>query len=531
MRGHRRGQQGAILVLTAFLLPFIILFTGFAVDAGNAYIHRSKLQNSVDAAALAGGYKYAENESLNDTKIIVDDYMKLNQGKDTYKINNITPNSRSEDDAIITDITVDVSEKVPIYFLGAALKYFYVDITDEEAKNWNIKVAATVRVKKGKKGTSSNQPSSIFDYAMIGARRKPATHDYQYVNYMPWNADVPQSFIFTSPIKIKGKLHANGAIYLNDYYEKSGDYSIYVEKFSCYAETDADLWDNFRGGDTYFDHYINGIDGYYENGKKIYYYEQTPDEVYRAHVNKGHMNDEKIPGIHGLNGDMSWRFYARFGTFDHKDYTAENSHTNDIDIDLSDKNPLTKSVYDMVEYYRKMSPEEREKNYVYVDTDGKYYKQWLSMKPRKQYEFTQSHNKQIYPGITCNTWGFPFYKQQGASFVDSNVYKIIIVDGNLNINGIPADVMHNNETDHAIFISLHGDIHIQNDGPFYGYAYAPQGNILLDGNNRIYGSIVAQSIRSSSAYTIEHKKFTEGGTPGGDNESSSDSSPSISLIK
>lgn len=531
MRGHRRGQQGAILVLTAFLLPFIILFTGFAVDAGNAYIHHSKLQNSVDAAALAGGYKYAENESLNDTKIIVDDYMKLNQGKDTYKINNITPNSRSEDDAIITDITVDVSEKVPIYFLGAALKYFYVDITDEEAKNWNIKVTATVRVKKGKKGTSSNQPSSIFDYAMIGARRKPATHDYQYVNYMPWNADVPQSFIFTSPIKIKGKLHANGAIYLNDYYEKSGDYSIYVEKFSCYAETDADLWDNFRGGDTYFDHYINGIDGYYENGKKIYYYEQTPDEVYRAHVNKGHMNDEKIPGIHGLNGDMSWRFYARFGTFDHKDYTAENSHTNDIDIDLSDKNPLTKSVYDMVEYYRKMSPEEREKNYVYVDTDGKYYKQWLSMKPRKQYEFTQSHNKQIYPGITCNTWGFPFYKQQGASFVDSNVYKIIIVDGNLNINGIPADVMHNNETDHAIFISLHGDIHIQNDGPFYGYAYAPQGNILLDGNNRIYGSIVAQSIRSSSAYTIEHKKFTEGGTPGGDNESSSDSSPSISLIK
>ena len=28
MRGHRRGQQGAILVLTAFLLPFIIAFTG-----------------------------------------------------------------------------------------------------------------------------------------------------------------------------------------------------------------------------------------------------------------------------------------------------------------------------------------------------------------------------------------------------------------------------------------------------------------------------------------------------------------------
>lgn len=530
MRGHRGGQQGAILVLTAFLLPFIILFTGFAVDAGNAYVHHSKLQNAVDAAALAGGHKYAENESLNDTKIIVNDYMKLNQGKDTYTIDDITPNKSQEDNSVITDITVDVSEKVPIYFLGAALKYFHADITDEEANNWTVKASATVRIKKGK-STPSNQSNSIFDYAMIGARRKPATHDYQYVGYMPWNADVPQSFIFTSPITIKGKLHANGSIYLNDYNEKGGDYSIYVEKFSCYAETDADLWDYFRGGDTYFDHYIDGIDSYYENGKKIYYYEQTPYETYSKHVNKGHIDDEKIPGIHGLNGDMSWRFYARFGTFDHKDYTAENSHTNDIDIDLSEKNPLTKSIYNMVEYYRNMSPEEREKNYVYVDTDGKYNKQWLSMKPRKMYEFTPSKNKQIYPGITCNTGGVPFYKKQGASFIDSNVYKIIIVDGNLNINGIPSDVIHNNENDYAIFISLHGDIHIQNDGPFYGYAYAPQGNILLDGSNRIYGSVVAQSIRSSSAYTIEHKTFTESGTSGGNDEPSSDSSPSISLIK
>lgn len=38
MKGHCRGQQGAILVLTAFLLPFIIAFTGLAVDLGNLYV-------------------------------------------------------------------------------------------------------------------------------------------------------------------------------------------------------------------------------------------------------------------------------------------------------------------------------------------------------------------------------------------------------------------------------------------------------------------------------------------------------------
>lgn len=32
------AQRGAILVLTAFLLPFIIAFTGLAVDFGNLYV-------------------------------------------------------------------------------------------------------------------------------------------------------------------------------------------------------------------------------------------------------------------------------------------------------------------------------------------------------------------------------------------------------------------------------------------------------------------------------------------------------------
>ena len=68
------------------------------------------------------------------------------------------------------------------------MKYFHADITDEEANNWTVKASATVRIKKGK-STPSNQSNSIFDYAMIGARRKPATHDYQYVGYMPWNAE------------------------------------------------------------------------------------------------------------------------------------------------------------------------------------------------------------------------------------------------------------------------------------------------------------------------------------------------------
>ena len=46
MKGHCRGQQGAILVLTAFLLPFIIAFTGLAVDLGNLYVQPSAEHDS-----------------------------------------------------------------------------------------------------------------------------------------------------------------------------------------------------------------------------------------------------------------------------------------------------------------------------------------------------------------------------------------------------------------------------------------------------------------------------------------------------
>ena len=50
-----REERGAIFVLTALMLPILLGALGFAYDAGNIYIHRARLQNVTDAAALAGG--------------------------------------------------------------------------------------------------------------------------------------------------------------------------------------------------------------------------------------------------------------------------------------------------------------------------------------------------------------------------------------------------------------------------------------------------------------------------------------------
>ncbi|MGN0950629.1 MAG: Tad domain-containing protein [Mitsuokella sp.] len=535
MSRDRKGQRGAILVLTAFLLPFIILFTGLAVDAGNAYVHHSKLQNSVDAAALAGGYKYAEKKSQADTKSKVDEYMKINQGESSYSIDNIDYKTGTEKG--VTDITVTASEQIPIFFLGPAMKLFHVDITDEEAENWNIKATATVRVKEGGSDTVPDIPDSIFDYAMIGGYTNPVdpNHSYNYLWDSSFNSPIEQAMMLnTDHVTIKGRVHSNGPIYLPVQDSKNGTYPIYVENFSCAADKDADLWLNYK--DNYDDHYQKR-DGEYGLDK--------PEGIA-----VGHQNDDKIPGNSGPNHDMSWRFYARFGTLDHQDYTAQGAHSDIIDISLGRFSTMTKPVLDFIEKCRKMSFADREKNYIYVDTDGDYSSLWSKGHTGPTYQLNSSANNSVYPAVTCGSFKIAnqqYYEEQGWDGTKNamikkydiwhNVYKIVIVDGNLDIN-IPANTSPANASDHAIFISLHGDIHLQNNSPFYGYLYAPQGTVLIDGSQPVYGSVVAQSIRLTSSVAIEYRNFgMNGNSNGGSNNSGGSSggntsgNASVTLIK
>lgn len=63
-RGLAGEQRGAFIVFTALAIWFLMMFVAFAVDFGNYYQHRSRLQNAADAAALAGVAKYADSEPM-----------------------------------------------------------------------------------------------------------------------------------------------------------------------------------------------------------------------------------------------------------------------------------------------------------------------------------------------------------------------------------------------------------------------------------------------------------------------------------
>lgn len=111
-------QKGQILVFTAVLLPLLIAACGFTVDFGNMYMHKSRLQNAADAAAIAGGYAFRDNKEN------IDKHPKANNASEESVKSNLT-NSDDIDQLYQARIADDgntyyrvlLTEEVPVYFL------------------------------------------------------------------------------------------------------------------------------------------------------------------------------------------------------------------------------------------------------------------------------------------------------------------------------------------------------------------------------------------------------------------------------
>ena len=207
------------------------------------------------------------------------------------------------------------------------------------------------------------------------------------------------------------------------------------------------------------------------------------------------------------------------------DYVGNTSNTDKIDISLSKTNPMTNSIYDLIKDYLKMTFEEREKNHVYVDVNESNLTSDAYHNGSKNYQLNPSHNTSIYPGLTCGDFKTT---HQNSYEVWDDVFKVVIVDGDLSVN-IPANQKPDNQNDHLFLISLHGNISLQGSSPFYGYIYAPNGTVLIDGSNvaTINGSIVAKSVKLTTGgqrVAANHKIFSD------DNDNAS-GGYTVSLVK
>ena len=130
-----KGQNGAMIIMTAFLLPIVLACTGVAIDVGNLYYHKSILQNAADAAAIGGakvgGKEITKIEEL-DTKFnkasakekatqLIDDDKKYAIKDDATKFGYYKSKSSPKTTRYYT---VHLEEDIPLYFT----KYFIWDL-------------------------------------------------------------------------------------------------------------------------------------------------------------------------------------------------------------------------------------------------------------------------------------------------------------------------------------------------------------------------------------------------------------------
>lgn len=66
IRRPLRAQRGQAMIMMAVMLPILIMFVGLVADTGIVYVTKARLQNTVDAAALAGAHQLPTTSAAKD---------------------------------------------------------------------------------------------------------------------------------------------------------------------------------------------------------------------------------------------------------------------------------------------------------------------------------------------------------------------------------------------------------------------------------------------------------------------------------
>lgn len=131
-----RKESGQVLLLFALLLPLLILFIGFGIDFGFAYLTKAELAKAADAAALAGmrnlGRGQSEAEAMADSEFALNFNMNstLNAAPPTLTVSFTTD---SYGDPVVT-VNAKVAIKTFFIKLLPAYKTLNVGTTSQATR-------------------------------------------------------------------------------------------------------------------------------------------------------------------------------------------------------------------------------------------------------------------------------------------------------------------------------------------------------------------------------------------------------------
>ena len=437
-----KNERGAYMVFFAILIPILFGCAGLAVDLGNGFARHARLQKAADAAVLAAAYVY-DKDDVTDLKTVAHTYLEANLYADTamrdnYKIDKITKRVYGDgtDETKGVLLSLYVSQNVDTTFMRIL-----------GLQKIPVSVEATARLVPDSPITGD---PGVFGFTMVAGYSGPVEN----------HGDLNKNAIYINSdnVYIHGKIHSNGPISIDN--NNIGDKrSVFIEKgaFSSSAKTDLELWSHYRI--VYGEHEDN-------TGPK----------------DNGFYNNDTMLCPPGHQDPGKWVHFNRFGyddgTSQGQDVLASNTYVDKINIAMEKDNSSVEKVYQYVEKYRNEFP----------PTGGLYRKDESSCKSGEEsiYLDTNGHYDSAGSG-------------RGFSVENDKQYKIIITDGDINVNPENCNTSWTNMT----IISLHGDVNVYANvmhDRFKAIIYAPNGCVRYYHKVAFEGSIVAKHIFSNVWY-------------------------------
>lgn len=433
-----KNERGAYMVFFAILIPILFGCAGLAVDLGNGFARHARLQKAADAAVLAAAYVY-DKDDVTDLKTVAHTYLEANLYADTamrdnYKIDKITKRVYGDgtDETKGVLLSLYVSQNVDTTFMRIL-----------GLQKIPVSVEATARLVPDSPITGD---PGVFGFTMVAGYSGPVE------NF--WDLNKNAIYINSDNVYIHGKIHSNGPISID--HNNSGDKrSVFIEKgaFSSSAKTDLELWSHNQNVTWEHENNTGPKDnGFYNN-----------DTMLRP---PGHQD----PGL--------WVHFNRFGyddgTSQGQDVLASNTYVDKINIAMKKDNSSVEKVYQYVEKYRNE----------FSSTGELYRKDESSCKSGEEsiYLATDGHYDSAGSG-------------RGFSVENDKQYKIIITDGDINVNQGNCNTSWTNMT----IISLHGNVNVyanEMHDRFKAIIYAPNGCVRYYHKVDFEGSIVAKHIYS-----------------------------------
>ncbi|MBR1761501.1 MAG: Tad domain-containing protein [Schwartzia sp.] len=447
----RWKETGGVFVLTALAVPFFLGCVGLAIDVGNLYMHKSRLQNAADAAALKGGWVYAENNES------VSSHPEANKAAKEYVVLDMAPNGnavalaeekyQAQSAEGVTYYRVALTEDVPLFFLKVLL--------NQETQA--VSADSVVAIASG-----GAQLDEMFNFAMCAAHKSDKNYDMT-----AWNSSDDCSIWFhTDDVHIKGDIMTNGKIMFDNSRRTTldGILNAFTDVKSSGKQITQEYWQTIDGKNVYVTKNIDpSVWGKYnwQDGKQEAFTFVDAD-------GNSFINESMSTPTLASNG---WQWLATATEAD----SSNVAFRDEIDISI----PKNEHIREFIENVKNLSYADRETKHVYYDDSN------------SGYNFSSSNDTSHFPAL-CPHGGTIVPDDATSIPVWDRWYNTVIVGGDIQVSFEKSPAP--GDDDSAMIVSMNGNIHIPNSVNFNGILYAPNGTVTIDGNSKVSGSIVAQKI-------------------------------------